>query len=303
MGSDLESFIQPTVSGEVSSGLFGCVRNNGHRFHEGVDLKPYLERRRGEPTDPVYAAMDGTVAHVAARNGQSGYGRYVVIEHNRDGVLVYTLYAHLASVDDRIERGVKVSAGDVLGIMGRSATGYTIPKARAHLHFEIGLRLGDSFQEWYDAQKFGSPNYHRDFNGMNLVGFDPLEFFGVQHKVGVSSLSAYIRSLPTAYVVQIRTTTTPSFVKWNPSLLTRSVQADAVHGWEIAFTAYGLPKEWTPLGQGDVASLKDGKPQVVDFDSRELGRYGCREMIRVQSGAATLSGEGINVLSLIFGRL
>src|SRR5690606_15016547 len=137
-GEPLISMLQATASGDPESGGFGCVRNGGHRFHEAIDLKPVMPRKKGEATDPVYAVLEGQVVHVAAKNGQSGYGRYVVLEHKRDGLLVYTLYAHLAAVAPGIEKGMKVQAGTVLGTMGRSATGYSIPRERAHLHFEIG---------------------------------------------------------------------------------------------------------------------------------------------------------------------
>ena len=39
-GEPIEAFVQPTVSGKVESGLFGCVRNDGAKFHEGLDLFP-----------------------------------------------------------------------------------------------------------------------------------------------------------------------------------------------------------------------------------------------------------------------
>src|SRR5687768_5683594 len=39
-GRDFESWVQPTVSGEARSGLWGSVRSNGTQFHEGLDIKP-----------------------------------------------------------------------------------------------------------------------------------------------------------------------------------------------------------------------------------------------------------------------
>src|SRR5690606_9660788 len=72
-GEPLEAFVQPTVSGEVTSGLFGCVRNDGTRFHEAVDLKPIGRDARGEPTDQVFAALDRVVRHVSRRPGLSSY--------------------------------------------------------------------------------------------------------------------------------------------------------------------------------------------------------------------------------------
>ena len=71
---NVSDIVQPTASGEVESALFGCVRTNGRRFHEGIDLAPILPRKRGEATDPVTALHDGIVRHVSKVSGNSSYG-------------------------------------------------------------------------------------------------------------------------------------------------------------------------------------------------------------------------------------
>jgi hypothetical protein len=43
-GGDADYF-QPTVDGTVESGMFGCVRSHGHRFHEGIDIKCVRRRK------------------------------------------------------------------------------------------------------------------------------------------------------------------------------------------------------------------------------------------------------------------
>ena len=47
-GSNPADFVQPTESGKIKSALFGCVRNDGERFHEGLDLAPVRRDRKGE---------------------------------------------------------------------------------------------------------------------------------------------------------------------------------------------------------------------------------------------------------------
>src|ERR1700675_197991 len=96
-GADADYF-QPTVDGTVESGMFGCVRSHGHRFHEGIDIKCLQRDRRGEPTDPIHAVADGEVAFINTKPGLSNYGRYIVLQHNWDNVSVCTLYAHLSEV-------------------------------------------------------------------------------------------------------------------------------------------------------------------------------------------------------------
>ena len=172
-----ETFLQPTAGGKPLSGAFGDVRNNGYRFHEGIDIRPERRDRRGEALDDIYAAMDGVVSCVNRLPGNSGYGRYVVLTHTDEVVAVYTLYAHMSEIDASLRRGDRVSAGARLGRMGRSAQ-YAIGKAQSHLHFEIGLASSMNFDKWYYAsKKFKTKNRFGNYNGINLTGFDPLAFF------------------------------------------------------------------------------------------------------------------------------
>ena len=63
-GAPYEEFIQPTASGRPESGLFVDTRNNGYRFHEGIDIKPVRRDRKGEALDGVFAALQIGRAHV-----------------------------------------------------------------------------------------------------------------------------------------------------------------------------------------------------------------------------------------------
>ena len=62
--------IQATVSGKPESGLFGCVRNNGYKFHEGIDIKSQRRDRYNRPMDKVIAVMPGQVAYVNKIGGR-----------------------------------------------------------------------------------------------------------------------------------------------------------------------------------------------------------------------------------------
>src|SRR6185312_852677 len=88
------AFLQDAGSGDPESGGFGGVRNAGRQFHEGIDIKCISRDRRGEPTDNIFAAMDGVVRHVNSSAGDSAYGRYIVLEHPEQTPGIYTLYAH-----------------------------------------------------------------------------------------------------------------------------------------------------------------------------------------------------------------
>jgi murein DD-endopeptidase MepM/ murein hydrolase activator NlpD len=233
-GRPIEEYVQSTASGQPESGLFGCVRSGGMPFHEGLDLKPIAVRNRGEPTDDIFAAMDGVVRHIATKAGQSSYGRYIVIEHPGATPACYSLYAHLSAVRPGLKVGDTVKAGEVIATMGHTAGGYTIPRDRAHLHFEIGLMATRSFETWYATQQFGSPNLHREWNGMNLMGFDPRDFFDQPAPGRADDIGDYLAALPVA--VRCASSRPGHRISWEryPSLVKGSLpRGTAVAGWEI----------------------------------------------------------------------
>lgn len=300
-GQSIEAFIQPTVSGEPTSGLFGCVRNDGHRFHEGLDLFPIKRSSNGEALDPIYAVLPGRVVHVNRTAGYSSYGRYVVIEHDGEVPAFHTLYAHMASVDAAIQPGVPVVAGAVLGVMGRSASGYSIPKTRAHVHFEIGFRLSDHFQNWYDDQKFGSKNRHGNWNGMNLVSLNPLDYYQAVRRGQVSNVYEYLRQLPAVARIRIYTSQIPDFVKIYPALVTRPYMAGELIAWDVAFTEFGVPKEWTPRLSSEGLTGRAGDVQIIAYDPEILKAQTCREVLSLSGGNPSITGGTLSTLKKLFG--
>jgi peptidoglycan LD-endopeptidase LytH len=303
-GKSISAFIQPTSDGgDPLSGTFGGVRNNGYRFHEGLDIKAILPRtRKGEATDPVFAVMDGVVAHTSPVAGKSNYGRYIVILHEMDGVKFYTLYAHLAAIDPSIRPGVSVTAGTTLGTLGRSGAG-AISKARSHVHLEIGLKYGDNFQPWYNRQKFGSQNYQGNFNGMNLEGFDPLAFY-TDYKAGkVPDMATYIRGLPAAYMLRVNIADVPQIARENPALLHRPIPDGGLVGWDITFTWYGLPILMTPLTSSDLtANDAPGVVRLKAVNRQILADNHCRDTVKLKNGKPVVYSGAFDILEMMFGR-
>jgi hypothetical protein len=143
-------------------GLPGWTRDCGKRFHKGCDIAPMrveeltaLERvtftdgstgkdfESEEPTfrplDRVLAVCEGQVEECCREEGQSDYGLHVVLRHLWPlcGEPFFTLYAHLANINDL---GDRVEEGAELGVMGLTSR---ITDARKwmsiapHLHFEV----------------------------------------------------------------------------------------------------------------------------------------------------------------------
>ncbi len=89
------------------------------RSHKGVDYAA----PRGTP---VKAAGKGKIIF---RGWKGGYGRVIMIQHNRKYT---TVYGHLSAFNKRVRNGSRVQQGQIIGYVGSSglATG-------PHLHYEL----------------------------------------------------------------------------------------------------------------------------------------------------------------------
>src|SRR5258706_15693830 len=74
-----ERFFVGTVGKPWTTGMFGCVRNEGWQMHERLDIRSLQRDKHGEPTDPVMATADGTRAYINTRPSLSNYGNYIVL--------------------------------------------------------------------------------------------------------------------------------------------------------------------------------------------------------------------------------
>jgi peptidoglycan LD-endopeptidase LytH len=293
-------WLQHAGSGEPDSGGFGGVRSAGGQFHEGIDIKPVTRDRRGEPLDSVFAAMAGVVRYVSTAAGESSYGRYVVVEHPELSPAVYTLYAHLARIAPDLRPGVQVNAGQVIATMGHSAGGYMLPVERSHLHFEIGVVMTRNFQAWYDRRRFGSRNEHGMWNGMNLMGVDPLAFFNEWRAGRVTSVQEFFQRMEPAVRLRIATFRTPDFVTRYPSLLTKP-PAGLVAGWDVQFNWTGIPFAWTPLTSDDVAGMKVDQPRILDVNVAIERRERSKTLAVSRRGTWTPGKDLETALQLLFG--
>jgi len=238
---DNAGFFQPTVEGSIESGMFGCVRNSGHRLHKGIDIKCLQRDRRGEPIDPIHAVADGTVAFVNAKPGLSNYGRYIVLEHRWDGVPVHTLYAHLSAIADGLAAGQAVRKSQVIGTLGHTSnTRERITTDRAHLHFEIDLLLNPNFYVWYPKHDPQAPPFG-NFNGKNLFGIDPAAVFREFASNRKLNFADYVARQHVGFTVLVSARQFP-WLQIHPEQICLPAQANAIPvAYEIAVTPFGVP--------------------------------------------------------------
>lgn len=299
-GQPIGNLLQHAGSGDPESGGFGGVRSAGRQFHEGIDLRPLRRDRSGEPADPVFAAMNGVVRHISTAPGKSNYGRYIVLEHPAAIPAIYTLYAHLASVAPGLKIGMTVQRGQTLGLMGRSASGNAIPKERAHLHFEMGLVATRDFQRWYNAKKFGSSNEHGLYNGMNLMGFDPLDYFRKQKTRRVDNPLQYLTAMEPVVKFRIATTRTPDFVQRYPSLLVKEPPLLVV-GWEVWCSWTGLPFRWIPLTATETVGLRPNQVRIIEVNEAVERRQQSKSLAISRKGKWMPGKDLETLLQQLFG--
>ena len=299
-GRPLSEILQQAGSGDPESGGFGGVRSGGLHFHEGIDIKCLKRDRHGEPVDSIFAAMTGIVRHISTSAGDSSYGRYIVLEHPDQSPGIYTLYAHLSRIAPGLRVGDHVQAGQQIGIMGHSSGGYSIPRDRAHLHFEIGVMVTRDFQAWYDYKKFGSTNDHGLWNGNNLMGFDPLDFLNQWRAHRVNTFQEYFAQMEPAVRVKIATRRMPDYVLRYPALVTKPIPLNLA-GWEIKFNWTGIPFAWTPLTPMETMGLVPDRPTLYDVNESLISRERSKS-VAIQHRGIWFPGHDLEVvLQQLFG--
>lgn len=293
------TYVNRTFEGVVSQpwegGTYGMVRNPMRlgdvviqtKFHEGIDITPLQRDSAGNPLDEVRVISPGRVVHVSPVAGRSNYGKYVVVEHDWDGVIVYSLYAHLAEVHCAV--GDQVRMGDAIAKLGYTGAG--LDRVRAHLHLEVGMILSSHYDAWNQAAK-GGENYHGLYNGMNLIGLNAAELF-LKHRANPNyGFRDWVEQTPMHFQVAVPARGVPDFAKRYPWMLKGEVEH--AKSWVIGFSAMGVPLSFE-------ASDKEVSTASVVF-AKESSIPQCYATRRLLTGSADhlqLSSTGRQLLTLL----
>jgi hypothetical protein len=293
-------YFAPTAVGEWTSGLYGCVRTDGRQFHEGIDILHEHTDQRGEPTDPVFATTQGRVVYINTNPGLSNYGIYVILEHQVDGIEIHSIYAHLSEVQPGLKPGSRVRTGQELGIMGRTAnTRSTISKARAHLHFELAIRLSNRFTAWQKARYKGQRNDHGEFNGRNFLGLDPIDVFREQAaRRSDFNLATMMRDQTELCRVLARKTDLSILRRLAP-LVERNPRAEreGTAGYELALNYAGIPCRIIPRAPSEISGKKHGA--VLSVNDAERQTHRCRSLVVRSGNGWGLGRSGEQLLDLL----
>ena len=298
-GVELKFFAPTAPDKPWTSGSFGCVRDDGTRMHEGLDIRHLQTDKRGEPTDPVMATADGTVVYFSAKPSLSNYGNYIVIRHVVEGLEIYSLYAHLSAIRPGLKIGELVKGGEVIATMGRTSNAEAIAKDRAHVHFELNVLVNDNFASWFKTASPGERNDHGEWNGQNLNGLDPREILLAEHNPnGNFSLLTFLRSQTELCRVMVRATNFPYLKRYAALVLKNPVaEKKGIAGYEIALNYNGIAFALMPRAESEIKSR--AKIQLLSVNETEARADSCRKLVVQRGGHWELGNEGLRDMELL----
>jgi peptidoglycan LD-endopeptidase LytH len=296
-GAELKFFAPTDPDKPWMSGSFGCVRDYGHRMHEGLDIRHLQTDRRGDPTDPVMATADGTVVYINIRPSLSNYGNYIVVRHVIQGIEIYSLYAHLSAIQPGLKMGVPVKAGQVIATMGRTSNAEVIGRWRAHVHFELNVLVNDNFASWWRKASPGERNDHGEWNGQNLNGLDDRKIL-LDEQSGKFDLLNFLRGQTELCRVLVRATNFP-YLKRYPMLVLKNpvAEKEGVAGYEIAFNFNGVAFALMPRAESEIKS--HAKYQLLSVNEPEALANPCRDLVVRRGGRWELGNEGLREMELL----
>ena len=131
------------------------------RLHLGVDIW-------AEAGTPVYAPMDGAVHSFKDNNNFGDYGPTIILQHNLDGLTLYTLYGHLSreslsglAVNQTIPKNQQIARlGDI------EENGHWPP----HLHFQLMFNMEGMAGDYPGVARFSEKEkYLQNIPDPNLI--------------------------------------------------------------------------------------------------------------------------------------
>jgi 4-aminobutyrate aminotransferase-like enzyme len=163
--------------------------------HMGIDLFT-------KPGTAVYAPLDGVIHSFADNTGRFDYGPTLILEHNIDKSIFWTLYGHLASIDG-FEIGKTINKGEKIAEIGNYEINGNWPP---HLHFQLIIDLmgyegtfpGVVEYRYHDIWKIISPDPNLILKIPNIdsveLGVDDILAFREKH-MGKSLSVSYNKPL------------------------------------------------------------------------------------------------------------
>ncbi|MFS2189051.1 peptidoglycan DD-metalloendopeptidase family protein [Mucilaginibacter sp. Mucisp84] len=115
------------------------------RLHLGVDIW-------SDAGTPVYAPLDGIVHSYQDNNTIGDYGPTIILQHDLDGLTLYSLYGHLSRKSlNGLSKGMPVSKNSQIATLGNTdENGHWPP----HLHFQLMFDMEGKQGDYPGVAKF-----------------------------------------------------------------------------------------------------------------------------------------------------
>jgi hypothetical protein len=111
---------------------FAMDRQERRNLHLGVDIW-------GEAGTPVYSPLKGTIHSFQDNNHFGDYGPTIILQHDLDGLTLYSLYGHLSRHNlSGLNIGQPVTDGQLIANLGDVHENGNWPP---HLHFQLILDM------------------------------------------------------------------------------------------------------------------------------------------------------------------
>lgn len=143
------------------SNIFNDSVAEERNIHIGLDLWT-------EAGTNVLAALDGVIHSFADNKGFGNYGPTIILKHESEIGIFYTLYGHLSLKSIlTLVPGMAVKQGQVIGNLGDAAVnGNYAP----HLHFQLIRDIGDYFGDYPGvSSKKDVPYFRNNCPNPNLL--------------------------------------------------------------------------------------------------------------------------------------
>ncbi|MDN3582310.1 peptidoglycan DD-metalloendopeptidase family protein [Mucilaginibacter flavus] len=115
------------------------------RLHLGVDIW-------GPEGTPIYSPFDGLVHSFRDNNNLGDYGPCIILQHNLDGLTVYSLYGHLSRESlIGLTVGQSIKKDEQIATLGNNTENGHWPP---HLHFQLMFDMEGKFGDYPGVCKY-----------------------------------------------------------------------------------------------------------------------------------------------------
>ncbi|MEB0263772.1 MULTISPECIES: peptidoglycan DD-metalloendopeptidase family protein [unclassified Mucilaginibacter] len=131
------------------------------RLHLGVDIW-------GNAGTPVYSPLAGTVHSFADNDNFGDYGPCIILQHDLDGLTLYSLYGHLSRASlVELQIGQSISINQQIATLGHATENGHWPP---HLHFQLMLDIGDARGDYPGVGQYSRKvDYIENIPDANLI--------------------------------------------------------------------------------------------------------------------------------------